>query len=253
MRLNLKKIIEMASIVVVTSASSAFAGHDLGFLDVHHAADLQNAANNARWGAWSTPRDIMVYNVNILETPVFIKEYSYTPTYSYRDVDKGTVAHILAVDTNPEIAPTFYYGLEAAFVRHMGISRPAAGAAWSTVSGIGDDWDTVLGIKDNDGNSFLNVLAEYDNVRGLQACLALGMPLAKLSKNLGAYGNTPLCTAAAGRSNHFLNEAITKLGATDAKTALGVGSTAGTPQTPLELATSKSYTDTIAIIQAALT
>jgi len=71
MSLKLKKIIEMASIVVVTSVTSAFAG-DLGFLDVHHAADLQNAANNARWGAYSTPRDIMVYNVNILETPVFM-------------------------------------------------------------------------------------------------------------------------------------------------------------------------------------
>lgn len=250
MRLNLKKIIEMASIVVVTSATSAFAG-DLGFLDVHHAADLQNAANNARWGAWSTPLDIMVYNVNILETPVLIKEYSYTPTYSYRDVDKGTVAHILAVDTNPEIAPSFYYGLEAAFVRHMGISRPATGEAWSTVSGIAAAWDTVLGIKDNDGNSFLNVLAEYDNVRGLQACLALGMPLNKLYANLGAHGNTALCTAAAGRSNHFLNEAIAKLGAANAKTALGVASTADAPQTPLQLATSKSYADTIAIIEKA--
>jgi len=142
----------------------------------------------------------------------------------------GSLAHLFAERSDVPMMRAFYFGMKQAQERFSrecqtsdgretkgifdGLVKDKSGAfAFSdSADHVEDFWEKAFSVKNKYGNSFLNVIAENNNILGLKVCLLLDMPIDMLGSKLGPLGNTALHTCAAANQVDFLKFAADLLG-----------------------------------------
>ena len=234
--------------------SGASCSISMDILDVDKAQHASECAYNIFWGnTWGVSSNMILYNLDLIGALSMSPQPYY---YYYSNPPSGNVgslAHLFSEKQDVPMMRAFYFGMKQAQERFSrecqtsdgcetkgifdGLVKDKSGAFVFSDSAdyVEDFWKKALSVKNKYGNSFLNVMAENNNILGLKVCLLLGMPIDMLKSRLGPLGNTALHTCAAAnqvdflmfaadllKSKNLLSEALQKKTHTERLTLLGI-------------------------------